>query len=64
MAAMADRLAARGMRSLLLRAFVGNRAGSFYERMGGHELRTESYEILGAQVPTLLYGWPDLSVLR
>ena len=64
MAAMADRVATRGMHSLLLRAFVGNQAGSFYERMGGHELRTESYEILGAQVPTVLYGWPDLSPLR
>ena len=64
MAAIADRLAARGMRSLLLRAFVGNRAGSFYERQGGHYLRTEPYEILGAQVPTILYGWPDLSPLR
>jgi hypothetical protein len=64
MAAMADRVATRGMHSLLLRAFVGNQAGSFYERMGGHELRTESYEILEAQVPTVLYGWPDLSPLR
>jgi GNAT superfamily N-acetyltransferase len=64
MAAMADRLAARGMRSMMLRAFVGNRARGFYERMGGHFLRTEPYEILGAQVPSELYGWPKLSLLR
>jgi GNAT superfamily N-acetyltransferase len=64
MVAMAERLAARGMRSMLLRAFVGNRADSFYERMGGQFLRTEPYEILGADVPTHLYGWPDLSTLQ
>ena len=64
MVAMADRLAARGMRSMLLRAFVGNRVDSFYERMGGQFLRTEPYEILGADVPTHLYGWPDLSTLQ
>jgi hypothetical protein len=63
MAAIAERLAARAMRSLMLRAFVGNRAGTFYERQGGHYLRTEPYEILGAQVQTVLYGWPDLSPL-
>ena len=64
MAAMAERLAARGMRSMLLRAFVGNRAGGFYQRMGGRYLRTEPYEILGAQVSAELYGWPDLSLFH
>jgi GNAT superfamily N-acetyltransferase len=64
MAAIADRLAARGMQSMLLRALVGNRATGFYQRMGGHYLRTEPYEILGAHVPCELYGWPDLSLLR
>ena len=63
MSAMAERLAARGMSSMMLRAFVGNQARGFYERMGGHFLRTEPYEILGAQVQTVLYGWPDLSPL-
>lgn len=64
MAAMADRLAARGMSSLMLRALVGNQACGFYERMGGQFLRTEPYEVLGAQVPSELYGWPDLTLLR
>ena len=64
MAAMADRLAASGMRSLLLRAFVGTAAPGFYERLGGRCLGTEPYEILGAQAQTVLYGWPDLSPLR
>ena len=64
MSAMAERLAARGMSSMMLRAFVGNQARGFYERMGGRFVRTESYEILGAQVPSELYGWSDLSLLR
>jgi ribosomal protein S18 acetylase RimI-like enzyme len=64
MSAMAQRLAARGMASMMLRAFVGNQARGFYERMGGQFLRTEPYEILGAQVPCELYGWPDLMLLR
>jgi ribosomal protein S18 acetylase RimI-like enzyme len=63
MSAMAERLAARGMSSMMLRAFVGNQARGFYERMGGQFLRTEPYEILGAQVPSELDGWPDLSLL-
>ena len=62
--AMAERLAARGMTSMMLRAFVGNQARGFHERMGGQFLRTEPYEILGAQVPSELYGWPDLSLLH
>ena len=64
MAAMAERLVARGMASVMLRAFVGNQARGFYERMGGQVLRTEPDEILGAQVPPELYGWPDLMLLR
>ena len=64
MAAMAERLAGRGMSSMMLRALVGNQARGFYERMGGQFLRTEPYEILGAQVPSDLYGWPDLLLLR
>jgi GNAT superfamily N-acetyltransferase len=63
MQGMADLLMAHGYQSLALRAFVGNRAAGFYERLGGQELRTEPYEILGEQVDTVLYGWPDLTLL-
>jgi GNAT superfamily N-acetyltransferase len=64
MSAMAERLSVRGVSSLMLRAFVGNLVRGFYEHMGGQFLRTEPYEILGAEVQTELYGWPDLSLLR
>ena len=64
MAAIAERVAARGMASMMVRAFVGNHARGFYERLGGTFLRTEPYEILGVEIPTELYGWPDLSILR
>lgn len=63
MHAMANLLAAQGYHSLALRAFVGNQASGFYERLGGKVLRTEPYDILGEQVDTILYGWPDLTVL-
>lgn len=63
MAAIAERLRAHGMHSLMLRALVGNQADGFYERLGGHSLGTAPYEILGVELPTVLYGWPDLSVL-
>ncbi len=64
LAEMADRLTARGGCSLMLRALVGNAAGGFYERLGGRCLGEEPYEILGAPVQTVLYGWPDLAALR
>lgn len=64
MAGLADRLAEQGIRSLLLRAFAGNAASGFYERLGGCYLGTARYEILGEEVPTLLYGWSDLAPLR
>lgn len=64
MSAMAGQLAAAGMRSVLLRAFTGNAVGGFYERLGAQVLGTEPYEILGVRVPTAVFGWPDLAVLR
>jgi ribosomal protein S18 acetylase RimI-like enzyme len=63
MRAMAQRLQQDGFSTMCLRAFVGNRAADFYTRMGGQKLREEPYEILGSVAPTILYGWPDLTVL-
>jgi ribosomal protein S18 acetylase RimI-like enzyme len=64
MSAIADQLAQHGLTSVMLRAFAGNAASGFYERLGGQCLGTAAYEILAEQVPTVLYGWPDLAALR
>lgn len=56
MVAMVDRLAARGLQSLLFRAFVDNQAARIGERLVRHELRKEPDEILGPAGPSILYG--------
>lgn len=56
MVAMVDRLAARGLQSLLFRAFVDNQAARIGERLVRHELRKEPDEILGPAGLSILYG--------
>jgi len=63
-AAVARELAARGMPSMLLWVFAANPARRFYEALGGVYLGEQQFEIDGATLTEVAYGWRDTTPLR
>lgn len=62
--AIAERLHRAGMRSMLLWVLAENTpARGFYERIGGEYVQTKTFEIGGAMLDEVAYGWPDLEGL-
>ncbi len=63
-AAVAGRLLAVGMRSLILSVLAQNPACGFYERLEG-KVRVGEREALigGARLKVVSYGWPDIRAL-
>ncbi len=54
----------RGMRSMLLWVFTENRpAQRFYESLGGVLIAEDGFELGGAWLSEVAYGWEELDVL-
>jgi len=63
--AIASRLAESGVPSMLLWVLEEKTtARRFYESLGGTVLGQGSFELGGAELSEVAYGWKDLSVLR
>ena len=60
---LAEKLRARGFKSLLAWVLAGNMSRSFYERTGAVLLSEKSVEIGGAVLPVIAFGWADLDEL-
>ena len=62
--AVVNHLAERGVNSMVLWVFAENRsARDFYESLGGVPVAEDSFEIGGARLAEVAYGWKDLGVL-
>lgn len=62
--AVVRHFAERGVNSMLLWAFSENRsARGFYESLGGVPVAEDRFEIGGARLSEVAYGWKDLGVL-
>lgn len=63
--AAAERLAASGLRSVLIWALEVNGAGRrFYEKYGGRAVRSGEIERGPYRLPTVGYGWPSVAEWR
>jgi ribosomal protein S18 acetylase RimI-like enzyme len=62
--AVVRHLAERGVNSMVLWVFAENRsARGFYESLGGVPVAEDSFEIGGARLSEVAYGWKDLGAL-
>jgi GNAT superfamily N-acetyltransferase len=62
--AVARHFADRGVNSMLLWAFAENHAArGFYESLGGVPVAEDSFELGGAWLSEVAYGWRDLDAL-
>jgi ribosomal protein S18 acetylase RimI-like enzyme len=62
--AVACELQARGMRSMLLWVLKDNAPSrAFYESLGGQLLKEQQFELGGATLTEVGYGWPDVTML-
>ncbi len=62
--AVARHFVGRGVNSMLLWAFADNRpARRFYESLGGIVVAEDGFELAGAWLSEVAYGWTDLDVL-
>ena len=52
---------AEGYQSVCLDTFEASRYRSFYDKMNGKRVAAGSHEVNGSELPTVIYGWTDLS---
>jgi GNAT superfamily N-acetyltransferase len=57
-----ERLASRGLKSLLVWTLSQNPAVGFYEYLGGERVTEDVIEIGGAALPEVSYGWSNLAI--
>jgi GNAT superfamily N-acetyltransferase len=62
-AAVAERLAGSGLRSLLVWVLADNPARGFYETLGGQKVVEREVQIGGQSLAEVGYGWTDINVL-
>lgn len=62
--AVADRLKAQGLNSMLIWVLADNAACRFYAAMGGVPVREKEVTEGTATLKDIAYGWPDLSNVR
>lgn len=60
---LAARLQQAGHNSMLVWVLADNPFRRFYEALGAQYLRSQSFELGGAQLEEAAYGWPDLRAL-
>lgn len=62
--ALVKRLLEIGIQSMILWVFAENHAARrFYEAMGGQLVKSNRFEISGAMIEEIAYGWTDIRVL-
>ncbi len=59
----AERLAKDGVTSLCVEVLEGNPSRYFYEALGGRLAARNSHPFAGRPLPTLIYGWDDITVI-
>lgn len=63
-AAVAAHLQQRGCESLMLWALAANKVRAFYEQLGGQLCGSQHFDIDGAKIEEVAYGWPQIGQLR
>jgi GNAT superfamily N-acetyltransferase len=63
-AAAAEWLIARHVRTLAVRVLEPNPNRAFYARLGAIELGSQSYDWAGFATQEVIYGWPDIGLIR
>jgi len=61
--ALVERLVQMGFDSMLLWVFADNPARRFYEALGGQLMKTSQFELSGATIDEVAYGWPNIRTL-
>jgi ribosomal protein S18 acetylase RimI-like enzyme len=61
--AAANGLRRQGARSLTVEVLEGNPSRFFYEALGGKVTRRKDRPFAGLRLPSLIYGWENLSML-
>jgi ribosomal protein S18 acetylase RimI-like enzyme len=61
--ALVERLLQMGLDSMILWVIAVNPARRFYEALGGQLVGTQQFEIAGASIDEVAYGWPDIRTL-
>lgn len=61
--ALVEKLVQMGFDSMYLWVFAENPARRFYEAMGGQFVKTSQFELSGATIEEVAYGWPDIRTL-
>jgi len=61
--ALVEKLVQMGFDSMLLWVFADNPARRFYEAMGGQLVKTSQFELSGATIDEVAYGWLDIRTL-
>lgn len=63
--ALVEKLLQMGMNSMILWVFATNPARHFYEALGGQLVKASQFEISGAIIDEVAYGWLDIrTILR
>lgn len=60
---LVEQLLSAGFTSMLLWVFAANPARRFYEALGGRLIKSAPFEIGGATVEEVAYGWEDIRVI-
>lgn len=61
--ALVEKLVQMGFDSMLLWVFAENPARRFYEALGGQLVKTSQFELSGATIDEVAYGWLDIRML-
>jgi GNAT superfamily N-acetyltransferase len=62
--AAADWLIAQHEKTLAVRVLEPNPNRAFYARLGALELGSQSYDWAGFATQEVIYGWPDIGLIR
>jgi hypothetical protein len=52
-----------GFDSMYLWVFADNPGRQFYEALGGQLVKTSQFELSGATIDEVAYGWPNIRTL-
>jgi ribosomal protein S18 acetylase RimI-like enzyme len=61
--ALVEKLLETGFDSMLLWVFTSNPARRFYEALGGQLIKSSQFELSGASIDEVAYGWTDIRTL-
>ncbi len=63
MLALVEKLVQRGFESMLLWVFADNPSRRFYEALGGQLVKKNQFELSGAMIEEVAYGWLHIRAL-